>query len=105
MTDVSNDDAKSELSGGFMQETGLKKPAGDGEGNSGWIELQNVNNTSFPTCLTGMSNNYKNSTHNLNYFSGALVRGQNASAVNGLRFYMSSGNIAAGKIQVYGITD
>ena len=52
-----------------------------------------------------MSNNYKDSTHNLNYFSGALVRGQNASAVNGLRFYMSSGNIAAGKIQVYGITD
>ena len=78
---------------------------GDGEGNSGWIELQNVNNTSFPTCLTGLNNNYKNATHSLGYFSGALVRGQKASAVNGLRFYMSSGDIAAGKIQVYGITD
>ena len=78
---------------------------GDGEGNSGWIELQNVNNTSFPTCLTGLNNNYKNATHSLGYFSGALVRGQKASAVNGLRFYMSSGDIAAGKIQVYGITE
>jgi hypothetical protein len=78
---------------------------GAGEGSSGFIELQNVNNTLFPTSLTGIATNYKNSTHSLHYFSGAFKRANYASAVNGLRFYTSSGNISEGKIQVYGIQE
>ena len=78
---------------------------GSGEGHSGFIELQNVNNASFPTSLTGLANNYKDGTHSLHYFGGAFKRANYASVVNGLRFYMSSGDIADGTIHVYGIKE
>ena len=76
-----------------------------GEGMSGWLEFQNVNNALFSCGYTGMANVYKDSTHYQHWNSGIFKRASYASAVNGLRFYMSSGNIAEGTIQVYGVAE
>ena len=78
---------------------------GSGEGNSGFIEFQNMNYSTFPACLTGLANNYRDGTHSLEYFSGAFIRGSKANAINGIRFYTSSGNITEGKIYLYGVVD
>tara|TARA_E500000331_G_scaffold268810_1_gene260194 strand:+ start:11862 stop:12749 length:888 start_codon:yes stop_codon:yes gene_type:complete len=76
-----------------------------GEGISGFMELQNVNNTLFACGYTGMASMYRNSTHYHMWMGGIFKSANYASAVNGLRLYMSSGNIAEGTIQVYGVAE
>jgi len=76
-----------------------------GEGISGFMELQNVNNTLFACGYTGMASMYRNSTHYHMWMAGIFKIANLSSVVNGLRFYMSSGNIAEGTIQVYGIQE
>jgi len=75
-----------------------------GEGITINANLQNVNNTARPCCVSGMSNNfYTNGSHASSAFAGSIVVADASQVVNGLRFYMSSGDIASGSVKLYGL--
>jgi hypothetical protein len=68
--------------------------------------LQNVNNTDKSCCITGLSNAfYTSGNHVAAAFAGSIVVGDASQVVNGLRFYMSSGDIARGTVKLYGLRD
>ncbi len=75
-----------------------------GEGITINATLQNVNNTARPCCVSGMSNNfYTNGNHASSAFAGSIVVADASQVVNGLRFYMGSGDIASGSVKLYGL--
>jgi len=75
-----------------------------GEGITINATLQNVNSTTRPFSITGMSNISNTSgSPNSSTFAGQLIPANAANVVNGFRFYMSSGNIASGRVRLYGI--
>ena len=75
-----------------------------GEGITINANLQNVNNTARPCCINGIENNFSTSgNHSASIFTGSINSANASDVVNGIRFYMSSGNIASGKVKVYGI--
>ena len=75
-----------------------------GEGITINAVLQNVNSTTRPACITGTSVYYGTGaeTRTAN-FGGTFGVSQASSIVNGINFYISSGNIASGSITLYGI--
>ena len=74
-----------------------------GEGVSGQIFLQNVNDTNHSFCYSGYINYHDtNGNHVLDAVGGSLIAANKASVVNGLRFYMSGGQ-ATGDFKVYGL--
>ena len=75
-----------------------------GEGITINAVLQNVNSTTRPACITGTSVYYGTGaeTRTAN-FGGTFGVSQASSVVNGINFYISSGNIASGSITLYGI--
>ena len=75
-----------------------------GEGTTINAYLQNVNSTSRPFAITGMSNIANTgASPNSSTFAGQLIPANAANVVNGLRFYFTSGNIASGTVKLYGI--
>ena len=75
-----------------------------GEGTSGHFFMHNINSTTHAFTLMGQQTSYSNSaTPAANHFSTHLIAANASDVVNGIRFYMSSGNIASGKVKVYGI--
>ena len=75
-----------------------------GEGLTLNAYLQNVNSTSRPCAITGMSNIANTgASPNSSTFAGQLIPANAANVVNGLRFFFSSGNIASGTVKLYGI--
>ena len=75
-----------------------------GEGLTLNAYLQNVNSTSRPFAITGMSNIANTgATPNSSTFAGQLIPANAANVVNGLSLYMSGGNIASGTVKLYGI--
>ena len=75
----------------------------DGEGISGQLLFQNVNDTDHPFCYSGSVNFYDtNGNHTFNSVGGGLIPANRASVVNGLRFYMSGGQ-ATGDFKLYGL--
>ena len=75
-----------------------------GEGITINATLQNVNNTARPCCVSGMSNNfYTNGNHAAAVFAGSIDVADASQVVNGLRFYMSSRDIASGSVKLYGL--
>ena len=75
-----------------------------GEGTTINAYLQNVNSTSRPFAITGMSNIANTgATPNSSTFAGQLIPANAANVVNGLSLYMSGGNIASGTVKLYGI--
>ena len=75
-----------------------------GEGVTLNAYLQNVNSTSRPFAITGMSNIANTgASPNSSTFAGQLIPANAANVVNGLRFYFTSGNIASGTVKLYGI--
>ena len=75
------------------------------EGIMGHIEMLNVNNTFLPMSYGGSSNHMNTSGNHVgNEITGFLIRGQQATVVNGLRFYWSSGNFDGGNVKIYGIS-
>ena len=75
-----------------------------GEGVTLNAYLQNVNSTSRPFAITGMSNIANTgASPNSSTFAGQLIPANAANVVNGLRFFFSSGNIASGTVKLYGI--
>ena len=80
---------------------------GVGNGNdeclSGEMTLFNPSSTTFVKHFTGRANNYYQADYTMdNYFAGYA---NTTSAVNAIQFSMSSGNIDAGTIKLYGIKD
>jgi len=62
-----------------------------GEGISGQVLFQNVNDTSHSFCYTGFNNFFNTGgNHNADAFAGSLIPANRASVVNGLRISMSS---------------
>jgi len=75
-----------------------------GEGITLNATLQNVNSTTRPFSITGISNIANTSgSPNSTVFAGQLIPANAANVVNGFRFYMSAGNIASGRVRLYGI--
>ena len=74
-----------------------------GEGISGQLLFQNVNDTSHSFCYSGFTNFFNTSgNHNGNAVSGTLIPANRASVVNGLRIYFSGGQ-AVGDFKLYGL--
>ena len=75
----------------------------DGEGISGQLLFQNVNDTDHPFNYSGFVNYYDtNGNHTLDAVGGGLIPANRASVVNGLRFYMSGGQ-STGDFKLYGL--
>ena len=75
-----------------------------GEGTSGHFFMHNINSTTHSFTMMGQSTQYNTSASpNVNHFSTHLIPANAANVVNGIRFYMSSGNIASGNVKVYGV--
>ena len=75
-----------------------------GEGITINAVLQNVNSTTRPACITGTSAYYGTGAETrVANFGGTFNVSNASSVVNGINFYISSGNIASGSITLYGI--
>ena len=75
-----------------------------GEGVQGWAILQNVNSTVRPCSITGLSTSYySDAVANHCTFGGSVTVANRTSVVNGIQFFMDSGNIAQANFKIYGI--
>ena len=75
-----------------------------GEAATSQVTIQNVNSTTHPFSVTGLTSwgsAYAASGNTT--FGGSLIPASYASVVNGLRFWFSSGNIANGTVRLYGL--
>jgi hypothetical protein len=75
--------------------------SGNDESLSGELNLFNPSSTTFVKHFTAVNNVYHKSDFTQNRYVAGY--GNNTSAVNAIRFQMSSGNIDAGDICLYGI--
>ena len=76
----------------------------DGEGITVSCHMQNINSTTRPFCISGLSNwYYTDAAHNATVFGGGFIPSSRASVINGIRLWFSSGNIASGTVKLYGI--
>jgi hypothetical protein len=88
------------------QDTGFKKIAisignGNDECASGYLHLFEPSSTTFVKHYMGLIQNYQSDNYSqAEHFAGYY---NTTSAVNAVRFQMSSGNIDAGTIQMFGI--
>ena len=73
------------------------------ESGSGTLTLYNPSSTTFVKHFIADGNEYHVSNLTINIFAAGYMN--TTSAVNAVRFQMSSGNIDAGKIKLYGIKD
>jgi len=74
---------------------------GADESVSGSLQLFNPSSTTYVKHFLTNTNGYLNSNASINVFTAGY--GNTTSAVNAIQFKMSSGNIADGKIYLYGI--
>ena len=75
-----------------------------GENISGHFYMHNVNSTTHPFNMMGQSTQYNTSgLPNSNHFSNHLIPANVANVVNGIRFFFTGGNIAAGRVKLFGI--
>ena len=93
-------------SGGLAQSTNFQPlsfslGSGNDESLSGELNLFNPSSTTFVKHFTAVNNVYHKSDFTQNRYVAGY--GNNTSAVNAIRFQMSSGNIEAGDICLYGI--
>jgi len=76
---------------------------GNDESGSGEMFLFNPSSTTFVKHFLASSNTYYGGDYSFNDFTGGY--GNTTSAVNAVKFQMSSGNIDSGTIKLYGIKD
>jgi hypothetical protein len=74
---------------------------GADENTSGTLQLFNPSSTTYVKHFISNSNSYSNADYSMNWFMAGY--GNTTSAVNAIRFQMSSGNIADGTIKLYGV--
>tara|TARA_B100000287_G_scaffold103949_1_gene96178 strand:- start:993 stop:1607 length:615 start_codon:yes stop_codon:yes gene_type:complete len=75
---------------------------GNDECGSGYLHLFNPSDTTFVTHFLSNISIYENSDYNENIFTGGYFN--TTSAIDEIQFKMSSGNIDAGDICLYGIS-
>ena len=75
--------------------------AGDDEGLSGELLFYAPSNTTFVKHFKATVNCYEDSNLTVNHFTAGFAN--TATAIDGVRFQMSSGNISTGIIKLYGI--
>jgi len=90
----------------LAQSTGDKKlNAGVGNGNdeclSGYMHLFNPASTTFVKHFLTNTNEYGANNFSINYYHAGY--GNTTSAINAVRFQMSSGNIDSGEILLFGV--
>ena len=93
---------------GVQQGTGFQllntdSGAGDDESTSGELFLFNPSSTTFVKHFIARTNFYYESDFSMNFFSAGYCN--TTSAIDAIQFKMSSGNIDAGTIKLYGIKD
>ena len=71
------------------------------ESTSGFTELHNLSSTSLYKNINSFPIGVHDLGHGIGAWTGCTVH--QTSAINGIRFYFSSGNITAGKLSLYGI--
>ena len=76
---------------------------GNDESTSGQLKLFNPSSTTFVKHFMSNVNYYNDTDYSINCYIAGY--GNTTSAVNAIRFQMSSGNIDSGKIKLYGIKD
>ena len=77
-----------------------------GEGNTFQGFIQNVNDTSKPCQISGISHSSSTGAlHNAHACSGSFLVANASAVMNGMKIYYNSGNIASGKVRLYGIAD
>jgi len=75
-----------------------------GEGIQGSYLMMNVNDTNFPVSMCGRNNYYGTSgVHYSDMSMHGVSPAYRATVMNGFRLRFSSGNIASGTVQLYGI--
>ena len=76
----------------------------DGEGHSSVIWIRNVNSTTRPCSISGVTEmGSPTSAPHTSIFGGSLLPANRADVVNGFRLWFSSGNIASGTVKLYGL--
>ena len=89
----------------FIELNNQKAGNAAGEGVCGFGELTNVNSTISRTSLSGIVSVASNGAlPKASVYNGMFLPAQRANVVNGLRLKFSSGNIASGTVQIYGIS-
>ena len=78
---------------------------GTGQGCAGYFHLQNVNSTTRPAGIHGMSywSYYDGEMANGTVFSGMFQSAQYAQVMNGLNFILDGGDIATANFKLYGM--
>ena len=80
-----------------------------GEGTSGYFWLHNVNSTTTPAKIHGVTNSSTTSAQfSEAIFGGSLIPANRADVVNGFRFFFegsSTGDIASGTVKLYGVKE
>ena len=77
-----------------------------GEGNTFQGFIQNVNDTSKPCQISGISHSASTSgLHGAQNCSGSFLVANASAIMNGMKIYYNSGNIASGKVRLYGVAD
>lgn len=77
-----------------------------GEGNTFQGFIQNVNDTSKPCQISGISHSSSTGAlHNAFACSGSFLVANASAVMNGMKIYYNSGNIASGKVRLYGVKD
>ena len=90
-----------------LAQSTANQPLADSIGNdndqicSGYLHLFNPSSTTFVKHFISDLSSYHHGDYNQRYFSGGY--GNTTSAVDAIQFSMSSGNIDAGTITLYGI--
>ena len=75
-----------------------------GEGNTFQGIIQNVNDTTKPCQISGISHSASTGAlHGAQNCSGSFLVANRASVMNGMNFYYNSGNIASGRVRLYGV--
>ena len=75
-----------------------------GEGIQGSYLMMNVNDTNFPVSMCGRNNYYgTGGVHYSDMSMHGVSPAYRATVMNGFRLRFSSGNIASGTVQLYGI--
>jgi len=99
--DTSRDLAQSTAAQGFFSSGDLGN--GNDESTSGQFTLFNPSSTTFVKHFMSVVNYYNQGNYSINTFVAGY--GNTTSAIDAVQFTMSSGNIDAGTIKLYGIKD
>ena len=68
---------------------------------SGYLHLFNPSSTTFVKHFTARCNNYRRSNYSADHYTAGY--GNTTSAIDAIKFQMSSGNIDAGQILLFGV--